>query len=51
MFVGYAPSCHFDILDKLQTQICRAVRLSIVGTLEPWAHYQNMASLRFFFWH
>ena len=34
-----APSCYFELLDKLQKWICRTVGPSLVASLEPLAHY------------
>ena len=33
-----APSCYFELLDKLQKQICRTVGPSLAASLEPLAH-------------
>ena len=38
-----APSCYFDILDKLQVQIYRIVAPTLVVFLEPLAHRRNVA--------
>ena len=43
-----APSCHFELLDKLQRQICGTVGPSFAASLEPLAHRRNVASLSFF---
>ena len=43
-----APSCCLELLDKLQTWICRIVVPSLAVCLEPMAHYRNVASLSFF---
>ena len=40
-----APSCHLELLDKLQKRICRTVGPSLAACLEPWAHRRNVASL------
>ena len=40
-----APSCYLELLDKLQKLICRTVGFSLVTSLEPLAHRQNVASL------
>ena len=47
VWVG-APSCYWELLDKLQKQICRAVGPSLAASLEPLAHCQNIASLSSF---
>ena len=39
-----APSCYFELLDKLQKRICRTVRPSLAASREPLAHRQNVAS-------
>ena len=44
-----APSCYLELLDKLQDQICRTVRLSLAASLEPLAHCRNVASLSLFY--
>ena len=44
-----APSCYLELLDKLQKQICRTVSPSLVASLEPSAHCQNVASLSLFY--
>ena len=46
-----APNCYFDMLDKLESQICGTVRLSLVDTLEPLAHYQSIASVSLLNWY
>ena len=43
-----APSCYLELLDKLQKRICRTVGSSLAASLEPLAHYQNVASLSLF---
>ena len=44
-----APSCYFDLLDKLQKRICRIVGPSLAASLEPLAHLRNVASLSLFY--
>ena len=44
-----APSCYFELLDKLQKRICRTVGPSLAASLEPLAHSQNVASLSLFY--
>ena len=44
-----APSCYFELLDKLQKRICRTVGPSLSASLEPLAHRRNVASLRLFY--
>ena len=44
-----APSCYLELLNKILKRICRTVGLSLVASLEPLAHRQNVASLRLFF--
>ena len=46
-----APSCHLELLDKLQKRICRTVGLSLAASLEPLAYRRNVASLTFFYWY
>ena len=43
-----APSCHLELLDKLQKRICRIIGLSLAASLEPLAHRRNLASLSLF---
>ena len=33
-----APSCHLELVDKLQKRICRTVGPSLAASLEPLAH-------------
>ena len=44
-----APSCHLELLDKLQKQICRTVRPSLAASVEPLAHRRNVASFSLFY--
>ena len=44
-----APSCYFELLDKLQKRIYRIVGLSLAAALEPLAHCQNVASSSLFY--
>ena len=44
-----APSCYLELLDKLQKWKSRTVGPSLVASLEPLAHCQNVASLSFFY--
>ena len=44
-----APSCYFDLLDKLQKWICRIFGPSLGDSLEPLAHRRNVASLSLFY--
>ena len=41
-----APSRYLQLLDKLQKRICMTVGSSLVASLEPLAHPQNVVSLR-----
>ena len=43
-----APIFYLELLGKLQKQIFRTVSPSLSASLEPFAHHQNVASLRFF---
>ena len=45
MWAG-TPSCHLELLGKLQKQICRTVGPSLAASLEPVAHHRNVASLK-----
>ena len=44
-----APSYYWELLDKLQKQLCRTVGPSLAASLEPLAHCQNVASLSIFY--
>ena len=44
-----APSCYFELLDKLQKQICKTDGPLLVASLEPLSHRRNVASLSNFF--
>ena len=44
-----APTSYFELLDKLQKWICRTVGPSLSASLEPLAHYRNVASLILFY--
>ena len=41
--------CYLELLDKLQKQICRTAGPSLAPSLEPLAHWQNVASLSLFY--
>ena len=43
-----APSCYFELLDKLQKQICRTVGPSF-AVFQPLAHHPNVASLSLYY--
>ena len=42
-----APSCHLELIDKLQKRIFRTVDPSLDISLDPFAHHWNVASLSF----
>ena len=44
-----APSCYFELLDKLLKWICRTVGPSLDASLESLAHRRNLASLSLFY--
>ena len=44
-----APSCSWELLEKLQKRICRTVSPSLAASLEPLAHHRNVASLSLFY--
>ena len=44
-----APSCYFELLNKLQKQICRTVGPSLAVSLEPLGHRRNLSSLSLFY--
>ena len=39
-----ASSCYFDTFYNLQKQVCRTFGSLLVASLEPLAHYGNVAS-------
>ena len=47
-FWAGAPSCHLELFDKLQKQICRTVGPSLAASLEPLTHRRNVASFKSF---
>ena len=42
------PSCCLEMIDKLQNRICGSISLSVAASLEPLAHWWNVASLSLF---
>ena len=40
-----APSCDFDMLEKLHKRICSTVDLSLAASLEPFGYRRNVANL------
>ena len=44
-----APCWYLELFDKLQKWICRTVGPSLAASLEPLAHYRNVASLSVFY--
>ena len=50
-FMADAPSCHLELLDKLQKQIWRTVDPSLPASFEPLAHRRNLTSLSLFYWY
>ena len=38
------PSCHMELLDHLQKQICRTLGLSLPTSLEPFAYFGRCSS-------
>ena len=44
-----APVGFLELVDKLQKQICRTVGPLLAASLEPLAHYRNVASLSLFY--
>ena len=43
------PSCHLELLDKLQKQIFRTVVPSLATSAEPLGHCRNVAIMSFFY--
>ena len=43
------PSCYLELSNKLQKWLCRTVGPSLVASLEPLAHPQNITSLSLFY--
>ena len=46
-----APICYLELLDKLQKGICKTVGPSLAASLEPLAHYRNVAWLSLYYSH
>ena len=44
-----APSCYFELLDKIQKGICRTAGPSLSASLEPLVHRRNVDSLSLFY--
>ena len=44
-----APSCYLELLDKLQTRICRTIGPSLAACLKSLAHYRNVATFSIFY--
>ena len=44
-----APSCYFELLDKLQKRMCRTVGPSLAASLELLAYRRNLTSLSLFY--
>ena len=44
-----APSCYFELLDKLPRRICRTVGPSLAASIKPLAHRRHEASLSLFY--
>ena len=44
-----APSCYWELFDKLQKWICRTVGPSLAASVESLAHHRNVASLSLFY--
>ena len=40
-----APDCYFDVLDKVQKQVCETVDPLLAASLKPLAHYRHVANL------
>ena len=47
--LGWCSQLLLELLDKLQKQICGTVGPSLVASLEPLAHHQNVARLNLFY--
>ena len=43
------PSCYWELLDKLQKQICKTVGPLLAASPEPLAHCRNVANLILFY--
>ena len=43
-----APSWYLELLDKLRKQICKTVGPSLPASVEPLAHWRNVANLSVF---
>ena len=44
-----APTCHLELLGKLQKQTCRTVGPSLAASLETLAHHGNVTSSSLFY--
>ena len=44
-----APSCYFELLEKLQKGRCRTAGPTLAASLEPLAHHWNVSSLSLFY--
>ena len=44
-----APICYLELLNKLQKRLCRTISPSLAASLEPLAHFRNVASLSLFY--
>ena len=44
-----APSCYFELLDKLQKRICMNIGPSLAVSLKPLAHRRNVATSKKYF--
>ena len=44
-----APSCYLELLDKLQTRICRTIGPSLAVCLKSLAHCRNVATFSIFY--
>ena len=43
------PSCYLELLDKLQTRICRTIGPSLAACLKSLAHCRNVATFSIFY--
>ena len=48
-YLGVAPSCHLDMLNKLKKRVCRIVDPSRAAYLAPLVHLLNIASISLFY--
>ena len=46
--LGWCPSCHLELLDKLKKRICRTVTASLAASLEPFSSSSKCGQVKSF---